>query len=62
MQVNKKYHELLGYTRTRLKIKTFNHHPEDLKDDVGEFRKTQAGEIREYSMEKSITKLGTEIG
>jgi PAS domain S-box-containing protein len=64
MQVNKKYHELLGYTLDEIKNKNFQSvtHPEDLKDDLENLEKLRQGEIREYSMEKRcITKLGPEI-
>ncbi len=54
MLVNKKLCELLGYSEEELLRQDFQHltHPEDLDADLDCLKRTLAGEINGYSMEK----------
>ncbi len=62
--VNKKYHDLLGYSLEEIKNKNFQSitHADDLEEDLMNLEKLRNGEIREYSMEKRhFTKSGEVI-
>jgi len=53
-QINKKYCDLVGYTREEVLEGRFQNitHPDDLEADLDNMRKLISGEIHLYSMEK----------
>ncbi|MCR9153636.1 MAG: PAS domain S-box protein [Bacteroidetes bacterium] len=63
LQVNDKICEMLAYTEAELKTKTFQEitHPDDLEKDLTELRKLEAGEIKNYQMEKRYFRKDGEI-
>ncbi len=62
VRVNQKYCDILGYTRDELLQLDFQQltHPDDLALDVEQMRRVQAGEIREFRLEKRVLRKGGE--
>lgn len=56
--MNKAFEKIVGRTREELLKSGWDKvtHPEDLKEDIGNFCKLQSGEIKSYSMEKRYIK------
>ncbi|HWR87153.1 MAG TPA: PAS domain S-box protein, partial [Acidiferrobacterales bacterium] len=54
LQINQKLCEIVGYTESELRQRTFQDitHPDDLDADLEHVRQVLAGEIQAYSMEK----------
>jgi len=54
LQVNKKYCDILGYTKEELSAAKFMEltHPDDLQSDLENMQKLKAGKIQTFSMEK----------
>jgi PAS domain S-box-containing protein len=54
LRVNQKLCDIVGYTREELTQRTFQDitHPEDLTEDMENVRKTLAGDIQTYTMQK----------
>ncbi len=52
--VNQKFADIVGYTEEELQQKTFQEitHPDDISDNLVNYRQIWAGEIETYSMEK----------
>ncbi|MGB7523588.1 bifunctional diguanylate cyclase/phosphodiesterase [Castellaniella sp.] len=62
VRVNQKYCDILGYTRDELLRLDFQKltHPDDLERDLEQMRRVQAGEIREFRLEKRVLRKGGE--
>ncbi|MGA0583115.1 MAG: bifunctional diguanylate cyclase/phosphodiesterase [Castellaniella sp.] len=62
VRVNQKYCDILGYTREELLRLDFQQltHPDDLGRDLEQMRRVQAGEIREYRLEKRVMRKSGE--
>ncbi len=56
VRVNQKYCDIVGYTRAELLELDFQRltHPDDLAEDLAQMQRVQAGEIREFRLEKRI--------
>lgn len=54
LRINQKLCDILGYTDSELKHKTFQEitHPDDLADDIAYVERVLSGEIESYTIEK----------
>ncbi|MHA3902093.1 bifunctional diguanylate cyclase/phosphodiesterase [Castellaniella sp. WN] len=62
VRVNQKYCDILGYARDELLQLDFRQltHPDDLALDLEQMRRVQAGEIREFRLEKRVLRKSGE--
>ncbi|MGE4451298.1 bifunctional diguanylate cyclase/phosphodiesterase [Castellaniella sp.] len=62
VRVNQKYCDILGYERDELLRLDFRQltHPDDLAPDLEQMRRVQAGEIREFRLEKRVLRKSGE--
>ncbi len=63
LDTNKKYRELLGYSKDELQGLTYMElsYPEDLEEDIENMKRLRAGEFREFSMTKRIIRKNQEV-
>jgi len=63
LRVNRRFREIVGYTKEKLITLSFQQitHPDDLEADVAQFKQLVAGDIDSYSMEKRYTREDSAI-